>query len=276
MNGLSNTNPIHIGLISLRDMRKKQQKGFTFVEMIAALAIMITIVAIAVPMTIKFMEVQEIRAARTEMSNIFNDILFGDPKNGTFGFVGDVGSYPKSLKDLIENASGYTLYQTYTDGVKYGWHGPYSPDGENLLKDPWGEFYGYSTDTTYAEYAKITSTGPNKKDEGGNGDDLVYPIGGANIPCYGSLLVEVYDNRSSHTPAVGRIKTYYSNGGTESSDSVSVTCDSSYHCIATFTGAHVHHGLHCVQVLGSDNSILASTIATVIHGHQTKVTLTLR
>jgi len=257
-------------------MKKTNSRGFTLIEMIAALAIMIAIVAIAVPMAIKFMEVQETRAARTEMSRIFNDILYGDPKNGTFGFVGDIGHYPKNLSELIEN-NGYTSYHTCTEGVKYGWHGPYSPDGENLLKDPWGEAYGYSTDTTYAEYAKITSTGPNKKNESGSGDDLVYPIGGANIPCYGSLLVEVQDNRSIHTPAVAQIKMFYSNNGTEGSDVQTVTCDSNGHCSCSFNGPHVHHGLHLIQILDENgNNVLTSTIATVIHGQQTMVTLTLR
>ena len=261
-------------------MKNTHPKGFTLIEMIAALAIMITIVAIAVPMAIKFMEVQETRAARTEMSRIFNDILFGDPKNGTFGFVGDIGSYPKSLEDLLENASGYTIYQTCTGGVKYGWHGPYSPDGDNLLKDPWGELYGYSTDTTYAEYAKITSTGPNKKDEGGNGDDLVYPIGGEEIPAYGSVLVEVKDERTIHVPPVTDLRFYYASKGEEKHEDKSCTCESpGYTCTVLFDEKYVHHGLHLIQLLGNkgpQGKVLASTIATVIHGQQTKVTFTLR
>jgi|GEM_PF-1087492 len=262
-------------------MKKTHPRGFTLIEVIAALAIMIAIVAIAVPMTIKFMEVQETRAARTEMSRIFNDILYGDPKNGTFGFVGDIGHYPKDLKDLIENHSGYHNYYTCTGGVEYGWHGPYSPDGENLLKDPWGEPYGYSTDTTYAEYAKITSEGPNKRDDNGSGDDLVYPIGGAEIPCYGSVLVEVQDNRSISTPWPGlhrktkiKIKIYYSVDGSETTFTTQkITCNGS--CSYNFD--NVHHGLHLIQILDENgNNVLASTIATVIHGQQTKVTLTLR
>ncbi len=256
-------------------------KGFTLIEMIAALAIMITIVAIAVPMAIKFMEVQETKAARTEMSHIFNDIFFGDPKNGTFGFVGDIGHYPeKSLKELIKNP-GYPSIHTCTGGIKYGWNGPYSPDGSNLLKDPWGEDYLYKWDPYNA--AIIISKGPNKNYDSGGNDDLIYPIDGAEIPVYGSVLVEVQDKRLTHVPATQTLLLHYSDGGTERALKGECTCDASnnYTCSYLFeTDQHlkkyVHHGLHLIELYDNRGHLMTSTIATVIHRQQTKVTIVLR
>ncbi len=257
---------------------RPHKRGFTLIEMIAALAILMTIVAIAVPMAIKFMEVQETRSARTEMSHIFTNIFFGDPRNGTFGFVGDIGDYPKSLKDLLVNP-GYKKYHTTEDafgnlsGVKYGWNGPYSPDGENLLKDPWGENYLYKYDPSKA--AIIISKGPDKKE--GTADDLTYPINGEEIPVYGSILVEVRDKRNNHIPATATLLFYYSAGGKEEYDKAACPCSSpGYTCTVLFDGTHVHHGLHLIQLLDGTGHILTSTIATVIRGQQTKVTLTLR
>ncbi len=266
--------------VMARKVGVRPKDGFTLIEVVAALAIMITLAAVAVPMAIKFMEVQEIRAAREEMSKIFNDILFGDPRNGTYGFVGDVGHYPKDLRELIANPSsgGYPESRTYTGGVQYGWSGPYSPDGENLLKDAWGEEYRYITDATHSEYAKIVSSGPNKTFDNGSGDDLIYPIEGTNIRCYGSLLVEVVDDRSSHVPSVASMRVFYSDNGVENYDDYPVTCSSAngYRCSHNFEGNHMHHGLHCVQILDGSNQVLSSTVASIVYGRQSKVTLILR
>jgi len=253
-------------------MRKTGRKGFTLIEVIAALAIMITLVAVAVPLAIKFMEVQETRAARTEMSRIFNDILYGDPKNGTFGFVGDIGRYPEDLKELIANP-GYKSYHTCTGGVKYGWNGPYSADGENLLKDPWGEHYLYKQDDYNA--AIIISKGPNQKYN--DSDDLFYPIGKDEIPIYGTVLVEIHDNRSSHVPATQTLLFYYATKGEEAYEKAECICKPpGYICSHLFDAKYVHHGLHLIQLYDDKGQLMTSSVATVIHGQQTKVTLTLR
>ena len=269
-------------------MGRRSHKGFTLIETIAALAIMITLVAIAVPMAIKFMETQETKSARTEMSHIFNDIFFGDPKNGTYGFVGDLGIYPEPNQgsnnlpeELIKNVHNRPAYHTSKDafgnptGVKFGWNGPYSPDGENLLKDPWGEYYLFKYDPYNA--AIIISKGPNRRYEGASGDDLIYPIHGEEIHVYGSVLIEVRDERSNHHPPTETLLFYYSDKGKDAYKKAECSCSPpGYICSVLFDGTYVHHGLHFIELLDNKGNILSSTVATVIHGQQTKVTLTLR
>jgi general secretion pathway protein G len=43
---------------------------------------------------------------------------------------------------------------------------------EELPKDPWGQEYKYKVDASSAKGFRVYSTGPDRKDDGGKGDDI--------------------------------------------------------------------------------------------------------
>jgi general secretion pathway protein G len=113
--------------------------GFTLIEMVIVLAIIAIIAALIGPMAFQFFSAQQGSAVQSELETIYRAIV-GDPGNGSFGYVGDVGAYPASLMDLMVQPK---------DSLNVpvpGWKGPYlqNPRAETgVLLDPFGRPYEY-------------------------------------------------------------------------------------------------------------------------------------
>lgn len=104
---------------------RKNQKGFTLIEIIIVVIILSLIAALVGPRLFKKVEKSKQQLTKTQIVMIENSIKM---------FKLDTGRYPtteEGLKVLIANASGIA-----------NWDGPYLEKG--VPKDPWGKDYLYT------------------------------------------------------------------------------------------------------------------------------------
>jgi len=140
--------------------RTGDNSGFTLIEIVV---VILVIGVIATIVTLRMGE--SIETARFEQTKKELDQLAfavaGNPDvhskgaRDDFGFVGDNGTLPRTLDDLVQNPGSWTT-----------WHGPYvdpGPNGDDFKRDAWNVDYTYS-DTL------IRSTG-----SGANIDKLIAP-----------------------------------------------------------------------------------------------------
>src|SRR5262245_23637397 len=93
---------------------KRQASGFTLLE-IAMILIVVSIVATAlVPLASGLTDVKRANAETDELRQLYVGIV-GDPDSNTFGYLGDVGDYPATLLDLVQQPASNPP----------GWNGPY-------------------------------------------------------------------------------------------------------------------------------------------------------
>ena len=129
-----------------------RQHGFSFLEMVVALAVLAAVVAFLAPTVLSSLDATRSGTTLTEMAQIHEAIL-GDQRR-TFGYVGDVGTYPASLADLV-----------ISNGAA-GWSGPYLDNGRvvsNMLMDPYGQPYEFYLlpDVAGPDQLAIVSRGPD-------------------------------------------------------------------------------------------------------------------
>jgi general secretion pathway protein G len=102
---------------------RRNQRGFTLVEMLLVLVILATLAAIVYPKVMGRSEQARTTAAQTQIANF---------KTALDAFEVDNGYYPKGKNGLMD------LVQQPRDTT--AWHGPYL---ESIPKDPWGNDYIY-------------------------------------------------------------------------------------------------------------------------------------
>ncbi|MDP2984203.1 MAG: type II secretion system protein GspG [Candidatus Latescibacter sp.] len=142
-----------------------------------------------------------------EMKSFYKAIM-GDPELGTFGYVGDVGSLPSTLEDLVARPSGVSSFAAYTNGVRYGWRGPYITTRYNDFLDGWGTPYRYGQSPDGA--GQIRSAGKDKTFD--TNDDILFPQRPVNI--YGTLLVSSSVNGIPNPRGV-TVEVFYPRDGVE-------------------------------------------------------------
>jgi prepilin-type N-terminal cleavage/methylation domain-containing protein len=191
----------------------RRQHGFSFLEMVVALAVLAAIVAFLAPTLLSSMNATREDATLAEMAQIY-DAIVGDQRE-RFGYVGDVGNYPASLADLVISP-GLT-----------GWRGPYIANARvvnNQLVDQYGQPYEYylltgvagsdqlaiisrgadglstNTHATPNAAANFTGTLPSAATyltDTNNADNLVYPAASAsnanalNVDIMGTVALNI-------------------------------------------------------------------------------------
>src|ERR1051326_1856803 len=90
--------------------RRSSQRGFAFLVIAIAIFFVVT-VGMTVLAEYSIRDAQR-KTDSTRLARVYRAIV-GDPSRDTFGYLGDVGDYPATLKDLFESP-----------GLA-GWNGPY-------------------------------------------------------------------------------------------------------------------------------------------------------
>ncbi|MBI4008409.1 MAG: hypothetical protein HY354_07900 [Planctomycetes bacterium] len=233
---------------------------FTVLIMIGVLGVSLTVT--------RFFLYQQTNAqreseTRKEMKEIYEAIM-GNPETGTFGYVGDMGTPPASLNDLVVNP-GTSFAFTGTNGVKIGWNGPYINAGHDLesyKKDAWGN-----------DYAIVS--GYQIRSNGSDGiadtpDDIVFPSKPLNsfdgflalkVPKGGVLCEE------SDISAI----VHYSNNGLE--DTLTAVFDpiKTEYSYYVSDAIPLHHGIHAVEVRDTIGKTVLANVAVFAESTNTQI-----
>ena len=141
---------------------KKQQQGFTLIEILMVVALIAIVSAIALPNFIDFRDDAKKAVTQDRMSSLRGAIT-GDTAPNKIGYLSHMGSPPPTLSDLVTKGT----QPNYDPINKTGWNGPYVDSTViDWNKDAWGTAYQYS-----AASRSIRSCGQNKTC--GDADDLV-------------------------------------------------------------------------------------------------------
>jgi prepilin-type N-terminal cleavage/methylation domain-containing protein len=152
---------------------KKNNSGFTLIELVLTFLVVGILSAVAIPATTALLNNARISATEKELKEIQIAIM-GDHKNRIAGFRDNIGALPTTLNQLYDNSAA--TYPTFNSYTQMGWNGPYiesrdsNSDGTpEVLQDAWGTLYVYNQGT-----GTITSWGPNRAS--GGGDDIVIRV----------------------------------------------------------------------------------------------------
>ncbi len=135
---------------------KKQEQGYTLLEVVAVLTLMAALLTLVTPNIIKELKKGQAKAARAQVQSL---------KNVLNSYYMDNSCYPtteQGLKALVEKPS--------IPPVPESWNGPYLED-KSIPRDPWGEELRYFCPGVHnPDRYDLYSLGSDKK-EGGEGND---------------------------------------------------------------------------------------------------------
>lgn len=233
----------------------RHTSGFSLVELLVVIALVAVTAGALAPLTVRQMTSARRERALDQMRQIVRG-LAGDAASGQFGYVGDMGALPASLTDLNSGAGKPAYALVASDGVGYGWGGPYAP-GVREFTDPWSTPYGYSS-----AQAQVTSAGPDRTL--GSADDLVHPP--SPLATTGSLSVSVIGIPSGGGPPEPldstRAEVWVASSTAGSRGEMRLSG------AGPFTGSNLHLGHHAVRVvgLGSYAGSVVRDVATIHRG----------
>ncbi len=147
--------------MEIRKTRKSRRKGFTLMEVLLVLVILVVLMGFAVPSLLGSKKKADIDAAKTQIG------LF---RTALEKYALDMNTFPSTesgLDALIVEPSDVEEEQLAN------WAGPYiTTSAKEAPRDPWGQKYYYAFPSTHdSEYPDIWSAGPDTKE--GTDDDVV-------------------------------------------------------------------------------------------------------
>ena len=174
-----------------------RQSGLGLVSVLVLIVGIGAIVAVASPMALTIMQEAKMRATLSEMRLLSEAIaLYHPDEAGGFGFVGDIGRFPNSLSELVEQ--GALPAWDITTGV--GWQGPYIEQGFAAVDlyslDGWGNPYIYSATT-----GVITSLGSDGA-AGGSGYAADFSTENLSARRHGCISGQLRDVLGAPLPGV--------------------------------------------------------------------------
>ncbi len=147
--------------MTYRTIKKAQRQGFTLMEVLLVLVILVVLMGFAVPALLGSKKKADIDAAKTQIG------LF---RTSLEKYALDLGDFPvteQGLDVLVVEPSDLEEEQLAN------WAGPYiTTIGKKAPNDPWGNEYFYEYPSMYeSTYPDIWSSGPDGKE--GTDDDIV-------------------------------------------------------------------------------------------------------
>lgn len=136
----------------MRDKRRPARSGFTLVEVLLVLAILVILASVVAVAVIPAMKKSRVRAAKAQAGLLSQQLEF---------YYTDVSSFPTTQQGL---AALRVRPADLTDPTK--WEGPYA--GKDIPPDPWGRPYQYTCDD--GQSFSLRSTGPDGQP--GTDDDI--------------------------------------------------------------------------------------------------------
>ncbi len=232
------------------------RSGFSLIELVVVIAVMGLIATLIAPVLGAWTRNSKESATQTQERQIYAAI-FGDPGNGTFGFLGDVGRLPNTLSELVSQGSLPSFGTTNVGNIGYGWQGPYLTSffsNTDWTVDAWGPPFSWATTGTTA--GQIISGGADGTV--GTADDITFPSNAP--PTTGSIAVSAIVN-SIGNPFGVAVKVYHPVNGVQTG-----TATQSY--IPTspsfdgFTFASIPSGVRVVTVAFTGESCPACVTTT--------------
>lgn len=132
----------------------RRQAGFTLVEMLVVLVIMVLLASLVGPRVVGYLGSSRTKAARVQIESLASALEL---------FKVDVGRYPSTsegLRALVQRPS--------TGGA---WNGPYLTKKE-LPADPWGRPYGYRSPGQNGEFDIFSLGADNQVGGTGENEDI--------------------------------------------------------------------------------------------------------
>lgn len=137
--------------MSADNTRRINKAGFTFIELVIAIAILGILALIAVPATLSYIRDAAVATTTTNLQLVKSEINH---------YFRNVKKYPDSLQDLVRKPGDIA--------TKHQWGGPYfgNPEQENpeVPKDGWGNDFVYRAMPGNHPPFSIYSWGPNGAD----------------------------------------------------------------------------------------------------------------
>jgi len=211
-------------------------------EVVVIIAVLTAFTALIVPRLAALAESDNARATRAQAEQIFNAI-YGDPSDGDFGYLGDMGRLPTTLTELVEQGS-QTAWHTADGGTDHfgkigtGWRGPYLRDffsTSDLLRDAWGNSFTFSN-------GQITSGGPDGQ-VSTTADNIVYPV--HQPAATGTVFFSVLANRIPD-PLGATAKLYSTTNGEQTASVIQKHLPTNTD-FDGFIFENIAHGLHIVR-----------------------------
>ena len=128
-----------------RGFARPSSGGFTLIEIMLVVGIITVLMGSAIFMLTGNLEFAKEQRARGDIQAIVTQIRMFEMKSGGVALQESQG-----LKALVGKGKGF----------------------EELPKDPWGQDYKYKVDGSSAKGFRVYSTGPDRQDNGGGGDDI--------------------------------------------------------------------------------------------------------
>ena len=138
-----------------RIVRKQRRRGFTLLEMLIVLAIILVVAAMVVPNLLGRQKTANIKTTKASIAGLENALKQYAVENGA--------EFPVGGQEVLEQL--VTPIEDPTTGRVS------EPMLDKIPLDAWGQplYYQYDGSTLRPQ---IWSSGPNKIDEGGGGDDV--------------------------------------------------------------------------------------------------------
>lgn len=131
--------------------RRKSQAGFTLVELLVVMVILVLLASLVGPRVIGYLGSSRTKTAKVQIESISTSLEL---------FKLDTGRYPattEGLKLLVDKPAGLK-----------GWNGPYLKSG-TVPNDPWGNKYRYRSPGQHGEFDIFSLGADNQR--GGDGEN---------------------------------------------------------------------------------------------------------